>query len=225
MQLFTNIYSTASSSVTPVQFLLTICVGLFMGVLLAAVYQYKAHYSKEFVLTLCIMPTIVALIIFLVNGSLGAGVAAAGTFSLIRFRSVAGSSKEMLAILSAMAVGLAVGMGYLGLAVLMNLVLSVVVLVFEKTRFAQTNQQSRHLLITVPLSFDYNHFFERGFGSSCQSVDLVSVSYKKKKEAMVLEYTIVLDKTKGDKEIMDWVLAARPLAIVMNKQIPKKKIL
>ncbi|HFI2447163.1 TPA: DUF4956 domain-containing protein [Streptococcus suis] len=97
MQLFNSIFSTSNNHITLTQMSLIFGVSLAMGVLHAAVYKYKSNYTKEFVISLSLMPALIAVIIALVNGNLGAGVAVAGTFSLIKFRSAAGSSKEMLA--------------------------------------------------------------------------------------------------------------------------------
>ncbi|HFU4377648.1 TPA: DUF4956 domain-containing protein [Streptococcus suis] len=225
MQLFNSIFSTSNNNITLMQMSLIFGVSLAMGVLHAAVYKYKSNYTKEFVISLSLMPALIAVIIALVNGNLGAGVAVAGTFSLIKFRSAAGSSKEMLAILLAMAIGLATGMGFLGLAVFMTLVLSACILLFENSSFAQVNQNRRHLLVTVPIDFNYDQFFEQQFGSSCKQSDLMSLKYKKKKEALVLEYQVLLDKTITDKQLVDTVLSAGPLDVVLNKQMPKKKYL
>ncbi|HEL1613725.1 TPA: DUF4956 domain-containing protein [Streptococcus suis] len=225
MQLFNSIFSTSNNNITLLQMSLIFGVSLAMGVLHAAVYKYKANYTKEFVITLSLMPALIAVIIALVNGNLGAGVAVAGTFSLIKFRSAAGSSKEMLAILLAMAIGLATGMGFLGLAVFMTLVLSACILIFENIGFAQVNQNRRHLLVTVPIEFDYDQFFENQFGSSCKQADLISLKYKQKKEVLVLEYQVLLEKSVTDKKLVDTILTAGPLDVILNKQMPKKKYL
>ncbi|MCK3941560.1 DUF4956 domain-containing protein [Streptococcus suis] len=225
MQLFNSIFSTSNNNITLMQMSLIFGVSLAMGVLHAAVYKYKSNYTKEFVISLSLMPALIAVIIALVNGNLGAGVAVAGTFSLIKFRSAAGSSKEMLAILLAMAIGLATGMGFLGLAVFMTLVLSACILIFENIGFAQVNQNRRHLLVTVPIEFDYDQFFENQFGSSCKQADLISLKYKQKKEALVLEYQVLLEKSVTDKKLVDTILTAGPLDVILNKQMPKKKYL
>ncbi|MCK3904535.1 DUF4956 domain-containing protein [Streptococcus suis] len=225
MQLFNSIFSTSNNNITLMQMSLIFGVSLAMGVLHAAVYKYKSNYTKEFVISLSLMPALIAVIIALVNGNLGAGVAVAGTFSLIKFRSAAGSSKEMLAILLAMAIGLATGMGFLGLAIFMTLVLSACILIFENIGFAQVNQNRRHLLVTVPIEFDYDQFFENQFGSSCKQADLISLKYKQKKEALVLEYQVLLEKSVTDKKLVDTILTAGPLDVILNKQIPKKKYL
>lgn len=225
MQLFNSIFSTSNNHITLTQMSLIFGVSLAMGVLHAAVYKYKSNYTKEFVISLSLMPALIAVIIALVNGNLGAGVAVAGTFSLIKFRSAAGSSKEMLAILLAMAIGLATGMGFLGLAVFMTLVLSACILIFENIGFAQVNQNRRHLLVTVPIEFDYDQFFENQFGSSCKQADLISLKYKQKKDALVLEYQVLLEKSVTDKKLVDTILTAGPLDVILNKQMPKKKYL
>ncbi|HFU4222151.1 TPA: DUF4956 domain-containing protein [Streptococcus suis] len=225
MQLFNSIFSTSNNHITLTQMSLIFGVSLAMGVLHAAVYKYKSNYTKEFVISLSLMPALIAVIIALVNGNLGAGVAVAGTFSLIKFRSAAGSSKEMLAILLAMAIGLATGMGFLGLAVFMTLILSACILIFENIGFAQVNQNRRHLLVTVPIEFDYDQFFENQFGSSCKQADLISLKYKQKKEALVLEYQVLLEKSVTDKKLVDTILTAGPLDVILNKQMPKKKYL
>ncbi len=225
MQLFNSIFTTSNSNITLTQMALTLGVSLLLGVLLAAVYKYKSNYSKEFVITLSLMPSLIAVIIFLVNGNLGTSVAVAGTFGLIKFRSAAGSSKEMLAVLLAMTIGLATGMGYLGLAAIVTVFLSLAILIFENTKFVQVDKNRRHLVITVPKEFDYHQFFEKQFEQSCKEATLLSVRYKKKKEALILEYQITLDKAISDKQVLDAVLAAGPMDVVVNKQVPKRKFL
>lgn len=225
MQLFSSIFSTSLSTVGLEQIALALGVSLGLGLLLAAVYKYKTTYSKEFVITLSLLPTLIAVIIFLVNGNLGTSVAVAGTFSLVKFRSASGSSKELLAIFIAMAIGLATGMGYLGLAILVTGLLAVAILIFEHTSFAQVNQYRRHLLLTVEKDFAYDQFFEKQFGKHCQEADLQSIQYKKKKEQLVLEYHVQMDKQLSDKQLVDMILAAGPLQVVLSKQVPKKKFL
>ncbi|GEM_PF-2593291 len=124
-----------------------------------------------------------------------------------------------------MAIGLATGMGFLGLAVFTTVILSACILIFENISFVQVNQNRRHLLVTVPMNFNYDQFFENQFGKSCKQSDLLSLKYKKKKEALVLEYQVLLDKKITDKRLVDTVLSAGPLDVVLNKQMPRKKFL
>ena len=120
-QLFKDVFTSAN--VDPLMLLAAIGLALVLGLVLAKVYQYKTVYSQSFVMSLALLPSLIAIVIFLVNGSLGAGVAVMGAFSLIRFRSAPGGAKELLAIFLAMTVGIALGMGYLVLASVFTLII------------------------------------------------------------------------------------------------------
>lgn len=224
-QLFNSIFTTSALNVTIVQLGLSLGVSLLLGMALAGIYKYKTSYTKEFVVTLSLLPSLIAVIIFLVNGSLGTSVAVAGTFSLIRFRSAAGSSKELLAVFMATAIGLATGMGYLVLATLFTVVLGVMVLLLENTCFSQVNQNRRYIVMSVPTEFDYQDFFERQFGKKCQQSELLSIRYKNKKDELVLEYQILLHRSISDKQVMDALLSAGLVSVKIHKQAPKKKYL
>ena len=113
--IFQGVFDTGTTQViTPVNYLSCVAVSLFIGIFLAGVYTYRSRYTQSFVLTLALIPAVGCMVIMLVNGNVGAGVAVAGTFSLVRFRSVPGTAKEIGAIFLAMSTGLATGMGYLG---------------------------------------------------------------------------------------------------------------
>ena len=104
-------------------FLLCLGVSLALGSILAAAYVWKNQYTKSFLLTLALLPAVVCVVIMMVNGNIGAGVAVAGAFSLVRFRSAPGSAKEIVTIFLAMGAGLIAGMGYLGFAALFTLIM------------------------------------------------------------------------------------------------------
>lgn len=224
-QLFSSIFTSGTANVSITQLGLSLAVSLMLGIGLAWIYKYRASYTKEFVVTLTLLPSLIAVIIFLTNGSLGTSVAVAGTFSLIRFRSAAGTSKELLAVFMATAIGLATGMGHLVLALLVTIILGVMVLILEHTRFAQVNQNRRYLLVSVATDFDYQEFFEHQFGKACQELALLSIHYKSKKGILDLEYELLLDRKISDQQLMDRLLAANPVSVSLHKQAPKKKYL
>lgn len=115
--LFDSIFGTATT-ITVQEFLICIAVSLVIGVFLAGVYAFRSKYTQSFLVTLALIPAVVCVVIMMVNGNVGAGVAVAGAFSLVRFRSVPGSAKEICAIFLAMGAGLVTGMGFIGYAVL-----------------------------------------------------------------------------------------------------------
>ncbi|MGT2949790.1 DUF4956 domain-containing protein [Streptococcus cuniculi] len=224
-QLFRSIFTSSTTNVTVGQLGLSLAVSLILGLVLAGIYKYKTSYTKEFVVTLSLLPSLIAVIIFLINGSLGTSVAVAGTFSLIRFRSAAGSSKELLAVFMATAIGLATGMGHVTLAIAVTLLLGLMVLILENTRFAQINQERRYLLISLPKEYENQGFVDHQLGKVCQQVELLSVQYKKKKEVLILEYQVLLNRKMSDQQLMDSLLAVEPISIHLHKQAPKKKYL
>ena len=113
-QIFQGIFDTDMTNVIALSdFMLCVGCALVIGLILAGTYMYGTRYTKSFVATLALLPAVVCVVIMMVNGNVGAGVAVAGAFSLVRFRSVPGSAREIGAIFLAMGTGLVAGMGYL----------------------------------------------------------------------------------------------------------------
>ena len=111
-QLFKGLFDTELTAVISVaDFLLCLGFSLLLGLLLALAYMYRTSYTKSFVVTLALLPAVVCVVIMMVNGNVGAGVAVAGAFSLVRFRSVPGTAREIGTLFLAMGAGLIAGMG------------------------------------------------------------------------------------------------------------------
>jgi len=122
---FSSVFGTAESlvgAVSAADFLLCCVFSVVLGAACAGVYMFRHSYSKNFVVTLALLPLIVQMVITLVNGNLGAGIAVMGVFNLVRFRSIPGSAKDIGSVFLAMAIGLATGMGFLGLACVFTVV-------------------------------------------------------------------------------------------------------
>ena len=117
--------SILTAGLTGSAFVICLLVALALGALVAAVYMYKNTYTQSMAVTLALLPAMVQVIILLVNGNLGAGVAVSGAFSLVRFRSAAGSARDITCIFLAMTLGLATGMGYIGVAIVTGAVIGV----------------------------------------------------------------------------------------------------
>ena len=133
---------------------------LVLGVVISLLHMRQEECSRSFAVTLALLPAMVQLVIMLVNGNIGAGVAVAGAFSLVRFRSVPGSAREIGGIFFAMAVGLATGMGYLGFAALFTLMVGAAMLLLNATGFGSPRRTRRELKITIPESLDYEGVFD-----------------------------------------------------------------
>lgn len=224
-QLFNSIYSSTEVKINLLALLFSLAISLVLGIVLAKVYKHQTIYTKEFVITLSLLPTIVSMIIFLVNGNLGTSVAVAGTFSLIRFRSAAGGSKELLAIFMATAIGITTGMGFVTLGIVFTLFISLVWLLFEKMSFSSVSQTRRYVQIQIPADFDYEVLFEALFETACKSVELTSIQSAAKK-TIKLDYVLDLDPEVSDRELIQQFLRYDQIQdIAFSKAAKKRKTL
>ena len=121
--MFTGILNESAAYLSFMEGGICTFASLLLGLWISIVYTIQGHASKNFKITLVLLPALVQLVIMMVNGNLGTGVAVLGTFSLVRFRSVPGSSREIIFIFFAMAVGLATGMGFLTFACFISFVI------------------------------------------------------------------------------------------------------
>ncbi|MCR4710786.1 MAG: DUF4956 domain-containing protein, partial [Clostridia bacterium] len=174
--LFASIY-TASSTLTLSAFLISLLAAIILGGLIAAVYGHKSNESRGFLITLAVLPAIVSVIIMMVNGSLGASVAVAGAFSLVRFRSNPGTAREICAVFLAMSVGLACGIGYPGFAALFTVVIGALTLVYEHLASPAGGRGDlrRVLKITVPEDLNYYGMFDDIFEKYTTKSDLARI--------------------------------------------------
>lgn len=200
-QLFNDVFT--STAVKPLTMLEAIGVAFILGLVVAKVYQYKTVYSKSFVMSLALLPTLIAVVIFLVNGSLGAGVAVMGAFSLIRFRSAPGGAKELVSIFLAMTIGIAIGMGYLVFAGAFTLIMSVAIILLETINFGQMKHSIRQLTIVIPESLDYESIFDDIFDKATNHLELASVKTSDMGSLFKLKYIVQLNGKMTEKELMD----------------------
>ncbi len=201
--MFTSILTGVEGSLTVQNAVLCTAVSLLLGILISAAYGIQGTCSKNFMVTLVLLPVLVQMIIMLVNGNLGTSVAVLGAFSLVRFRSVPGSSKEMAVIFFAMAAGLATGMGFLSFAVLMTAIIGGVFLLLEKTRFGESKKERKDLRVTIAEHLDYTEIFDDIFRQYTDQCDLQRVKTTNLGSMYELEYHIVLKDLRREKEMLD----------------------
>ncbi|MBQ8731639.1 MAG: DUF4956 domain-containing protein [Oscillospiraceae bacterium] len=200
--MFTSILnSTATLSLTDA--LLCTGVSLGLGLMIAIVYILHGSHSKSFVVTLALLPAIVQVVIMMVNGNLGVGVAVLGAFSLVRFRSVPGSSKEIVILFFAMAIGLATGMGYLTFAAAICVILSGAFLLLTKTAFAAPAPAERKLKITIPEDLDYAGVFDDIFKEYTTRFRLEKIKTVSLGSLFELHYLIRLRDISKEKAMID----------------------
>lgn len=195
--------SILNGNVTLTNFLACLGVALVLGLVVAIVHQKTARSSSNFITTLAILPMLVATAIMLVNGNLGAGVATVGVFSLVRFRSIAGNSRSILAIFFAMAIGLAVGTGYLGFAALFTVIVSFVIVLLSAINFGENVDREQKLTILIPEDVDYTTVFDDIFGKYLNKFSLEKSKTTSMGSLFELTYAINMKKGVNEKEFID----------------------
>ena len=220
--LFRGLFDTDMTAViTPAEFLTCLGVSLGIGLILAALYQYHTRYTRSFVVTLALLPAVVCVVIMMVNGNVGTGVAVAGTFSLVRFRSAPGTAREICAIFLAMAAGLIAGMGYLGYAVLCTLVLGGAELLFRMLSAKADGGASLYktLHITIPEDLDYSDVFDEPLREFTREYELTSVKTTNMGSLFRLTYNITLRDSRTEKSLIDRLRCRNGnLEITVSKQ-------
>lgn len=220
--LFRGLFDSDLVSVISVtDFLLCLGFSLVLGLVMAFAYMYRTRYTKSFVITLALLPAVVCVVIMLVNGNVGTGVAVAGAFSLVRFRSVPGTAKEICTLFLAMGAGLIVGMGYLGFAVLFTLVMCVMFVLYNRLDFGskKNSETFKTFAITIPEDLDYSGIFDDIFAEYTISHDLVRVKSTNMGSMFKLTYNVTLRDVTREKEMIDKIRCRNGnLEITVSKQ-------
>ena len=184
---------------------IAICTGvsILLGIVIAAVYMFRNTYTKNFVITVALLPVLIQSVIMVVNGNLGAGVAVMGAFSLIRFRSAPGGAKEIVTIFYAMAVGLACGMGYVTYAAAFTVVVAAAMLAMTLVKLGDAGMLDKNLRITIPEDLDYTHLFDDLFKRYTRKWSLQKVRTTNLGGLYELQYNITLKNPSEEKQMLD----------------------
>ena len=196
-----NSILTAELSLT--QFLICELTAMILGFGTALIFLVRDRHTGAFSQSLALLPGVVTLVIMLVNGNIGAGLAVAGTFALVRFRSAPGSAKEITGLFMSVAIGLACGMGYVGVAVIFFVLMSVYVMGLGAVRFGEDGVKHRHLKITVPEDADYENLFEDLFARYTDRHELTKVRTTNMGTLYELHYQVDLKDPEKLREFID----------------------
>ena len=206
MKFFESVFEYSYASAISVEaFLMCLGTALGLGVIIAFAYAFRSRFTRSFLLTLGILPGVVSVVIMMVNGQVGAGIAVAGAFSLVRFRSAPGSAKEIAAIFLAMSAGLACGMGYLGFASLFSVIMAVLLAAYNLVSSLTENRPTtrKTVKITIPEDLDYTDIFDDIFKKYTKSHQLVMVKSINLGSMFRLTYNLTLRDAKSEKQFID----------------------
>ena len=184
-------------------FALCTIASVIIGALIAFTYTYKTRSTKNFTITVALLPLVVQVVIMLVNNSLGAGIAVAGAFSLTRFRSVPGTSKEICAIFASMAVGLATGMGFLGVAAIFAILMIALNILYSALVFNKKRGEEQELKIIIPEGLDYYGLFDDIFEKYTVRHELIKVKTASMGSLYQLQFSIYMKDVSEQKAMID----------------------
>lgn len=202
--LFNSVFSsaTSTSSISVTGFVICMAASLIIGAFLAGIYSFRNKTSTSFLLTMGILPAIVCVVIMMVNGNIGTGVAVAGAFSLVRFRSVPGTAREIAAIFLGMGTGLICGMGYIGFAAAFAVVLGIIIFAFN-LKMADDKATNRTLRITVPEDLDFAGQFDEILSRYTADHKLVTMKTTNMGSLYKLTYDITMMDPSQERAMVD----------------------
>ena len=192
-----------TSPMTLNAFLICVLSAFVLGILAALVFSVGNRYTSSWKISIALLPAVVTVVIIMVNGNLGAGVAVAGTFALTRFRSQPGSAKEVTGLFFAVCLGLMCGMGYIALAGIFFVMMTVIAFVLTKLHFGEADSSIRMLKITIPENLDYDEIFNDVFAQYTKMHDLVRVKTTNMGTMYELTYDVILKNPEASKQFID----------------------
>lgn len=201
--MFTGILNETAANLSFAEGGICTLASLLLGLWIAVVYSVQGNGSKNFKIALVLLPALVQLVIMMVSGNLGTGVAVMGTFSLVRFRSVPGSSREIVFIFFAMAVGLATGMGFLTFACFISFVIGLASILLNKLPLQNGSAAKKDLHITIPENLDYTEIFDDIFAQYLKQAELIKVKTVQLGSMFEVYYQITLKNIKQEKALID----------------------
>ena len=197
MNLFSNIFLNGMSIFT---YVLSAACAIVCGLLVALVTSFKYRITKSFFASLIVLPLAVQTVIVMVNGSVGTGIAVAGAFSLIRFRSVPAKARDIVSIFVAMTAGLSCAAGYVGIGVLFTLIACACILLLSFIKISSDREQE--LIITVPENLNFTGAFDDVFEKYTKKNTLVAVKLVNMGSLYKLTYKIEM---KNDNELRAFI--------------------
>ena len=205
--MFTNILKTATGEAISTKGAL-ICIGIAvaLGMIVSLIYIFsdrKKKYSSHFAFSLAILPVIVCVVIMVVGSDIARAISLGGVFALVRFRSVPGDSKDITNVFFAMVVGLACGMGYVTLAVVVTVLVGAIYFVLNFTQYGVRRSATKQLRITVPENLNFNGAFDDLFAEYATNVELGQIKTTNLGTLYELTYTIDMKKGVDEKAFID----------------------
>lgn len=199
-QLFESIV-TAGAGLTLKTYLIALGASLVCGIIVLFATSFRNNVTKSFAVTVLLLPAIVQTVIMMVNGNVGTGIAVAGAFSLVRFRSVPGKAREIASIFLSMTAGLACAAGYIALALLFTVIITLIMLIFSLIPVKR--EREYELRVTIPESLNFTNVFDDIFEEYTKSCRLTKTKTSNMGSLYKLTYILDLKDPSRSKEMID----------------------
>lgn len=220
-----SLFNNTSGNIDLLSILICSITSIILGIIIAVTHMKTSKYSKDFLITLTVLPILVEAVMIMVNGNLGTSVAIMGAFSLVRFRSIPGTSKEILSVFFAMSVGLATGMGHLFFSIIITILVSSSIFLFSKTKFYNKDKKEKILKITVPEDLDYDKIFDEVFEKYTKEVELLQTKTINMGSLYNLTYKVTLNNNISEKKFIDDLrIKNSNLKIVLSQQLQENEM-
>lgn len=201
--MFNTIFDTSATGLDIKSALLAAGAALILGIALAITHQKTSQTTKGFLVTLATLPLLVMAVMIMINGNLGTSIAILGAFSLIRFRSLQGRAKDLLAIFFAMMIGLACGMGHILFGTVITIIAIIAIILFTYTRFLEPDSHERVLKVVIPEDLDYDEVFTDIFKKYTSRHRLVKMKTMNMGSLYKLTYDVKIKRGVKEKEFLD----------------------
>ena len=222
--MFTSIFENTTATLSVADALICMVSSIILGLIVALTHTLTKKYSKNFITVLVVLPLLVQIVIMMVNGNLGTSVAILGAFGLIRFRSMAATSREILSVFFSMAIGLSIGMGHIVFATVFTLITSLTILILSKTKLGETKNQ-QNLKILIPEDLDYTNVFEDLLEKYTNTHEIKKVKTTNLGSMYEITYDIEL-KHNNEKEFIDELRTRNGnLTITLNHELKENEVL
>ena len=201
--MFNTVFDSTATGMDVTTMLICVGVGIVLGLMIALTHKWTTRCSKDFLVTLAALPILVAVVMIMINGSLGTSIAILGAFSLVRFRSIPGSAKELLSVFFAMAIGLALGMGHLLFAAVFTVIVCLLELLYNKIKVFDGCKTEQILKIMVPEDLDYTRAFDDEFKKYTTSHRILKTKTVNMGSLYKVAYYVTLKTGAHEKEFLD----------------------
>lgn len=174
---------------------LALALSFLLALIVAKVYK-ETHrgisYSQSFVHTVVLMAVVVAIIMLVIGSNIARAFSLVGALSIIRFRNAVKESRDVGFVFFAMAIGMACGTRFYGMAVFATFVISGFILLMYKMNLFAKEIRERILMVQVPEDFPYDAAFDDVFRKYFSDTNLISMETVIKGELIELIYSVTM---------------------------------